>query len=252
MPIFKSSGYISKINNKILGTPWNPTRISGMLFWSNSNKKNITLVDNKITVWKDNSGYLNNGIQTYPSRQPYYIDNIINGYPALYFQSNKNITIPSLYMNRFTIFTVINSNDNNLVYEFGNNTQTATGFYLNGSTNTIGVSYSGLTSASIKNYTTNWLSSGNTWKIISHQYDGTHASHKMYINGDYAFTSTYFSYDKNPGNLNATLDLNLGSKYNATNGVDAYIAEYIVYDNYLSIDELNKIEIYLNNKYNIY
>ena len=183
--------------NKTLITSWKPSRINGLVFWGDSNSINISCSNNRVSTWLDSSGNMNNGIQTSTTKKPYYIKNVINGYSAILFQNVNNLSI-NLNLNTFTIFTVIKSINNNYVYEFGSSTETSTGFYLNGNTNAIGVSVSGITNSTIKEQPINWLSSGSTdWKIITHQYNGTHVSHKLYINSIMQYLPTYLSYNNN-------------------------------------------------------
>jgi hypothetical protein len=243
MSIFNYNNKVFSRNNKIFKTIWKPNKINGIEFWGDSNIKNIRLNDGLVYDWIDISGKMNNATQDFTAYLPTIVENVINDYSSLYFQDNKYLKLP-LYLNQFTIFTVIKSNDNGVVYSFGNN---ATGFYLSGedkaiSTNKIGYS--------IKKNSNNWLS-GN-WKILTHQYNGTHSSHKLYVNNSNINLGTYMGYDFDPGLLSYNSVLNIGSKSDGINGVNAYIAEYIVYNNYLSYDEISMVNNYLNNKYLIY
>lgn len=243
MSIFNYNNKVLVWNNKILKTAWKPNRINGIEFWSDSNIKNIRLHDGLVHGWIDISGKMNNAVQDFTAYFPTFLENVINSYSSLYFQDNKYLKIP-LYLEQFTIFTVIKSNDNGVVYEFGDNT---TGFYLSGEDKTISTNKVGY---SIKKNSNNWLS-GN-WKILTHQYNGTHSSHKLYINNSNINLGTYMGYDFDPGLLSYNSVLNIGSKSDGINGVNAYIAEYIVYNNYLSYDEISMVNNYLNNKYLIY
>jgi len=252
MPFFSYQGKVFKANNKYFKTDWKPNRVNGIVFWGDSNSRNINITNNKIYEWNDSSGNLNNATQTNDNRKPSYIDDTLNGYPVIYFQNTKSLKIP-LTLDYFTIFTVIKAFDNDIVYEFGDDTETESGFYLNGQINSLGVSNSGLSNiASVKQNTNGWLSSGGTWKIIAHQYNGTHNTHRMIINNEFVFTTTYLGYNGDPGALDMTDNLNLGSKSDGTEGVDAYIAEYIVYNNYLNYDNVSQITNYLNTKYQIF
>ena len=107
MPIFNQGGkFFTTSENKMIITPWKPNRISGLSFWGDSDTKNIIRNGNSIDSWLDSSGKLNNAVQTITNKKPIYIENIINGFPSLYFQNVSMLNIP-LYLNYFTIFTVI-------------------------------------------------------------------------------------------------------------------------------------------------
>ena len=250
MPIFSQNNLMFSSNNNIFKTIWYPNNYDSLIFWSNANKKNVVTTNDTISVWLDNSGNLNNASQSLQTRQPVHVENIINGFPALYFQNNK-VLKTELELNNFTIMSVVKASNNDIVYEYGNSTEDYTGFYLYGSTPTIAVSNSGYTNlASVKSYSNNWLSSGNTWKIITHSYNGTSNTHKMYINNIYVSMSTV--YGNNPGNLNIKQFLNIGAKSNSTIGINGYIAEFLVFNENIDNDKFKKILKYLNDKYQIF
>lgn len=250
MPIFSYNNKMFDYNNKVFTTPWKPNRISNMIFWSDANSRNIVESDGLINMWRDNSGNLNNAVQLTENRKPTVINDVINGYPALYFQNSKCLNIP-LYINYFTTFTVISSSNSNYIYEFSNDATNNTGFFLNGDTNTLKVTFvSGMTiDTSSKNYTSNWLSSGG-WKIVVHQYNGTHLSHRLIINKSNTLLTNVST--ENPGALNKLDNLNLGSRYNGSYGINGYIPEFLVYNRYLELSEIFEISDWLNSKYQIY
>lgn len=241
MSIFKTNK-IPTINNTILKTDWKPNNIPNIVFHGDSNSRNIISNNNFISSWLDSSGKMTNCIQTNNSKKPEYINNIINGFPVIHF-NNTMLEIP-LTLNKFTIFSVVKCFDNDTLYEFGDS---STGFYLNGKNNSISVN-NGLTS--IKKYNNSWLTSD--WKILCHQYNGTHYSHNLYINGTFVNLLDYYSNINNPGLLNKTSTLKLGSKIDESYAINAYMSEYIVYNDYLSYDNIIKVTNYLNNKYLIY
>jgi hypothetical protein len=252
MPYYKIDGnskYFSENNIKFY-TEWSPRSIGNMIFWGKPEKRYITKNINNISIWKDNSGMMNDAKQINGYNNPIFVENYVNGYPALFFQNDKFLTIP-LNINNFTIFTVIKSNNNKIVYEFGDNTNIETGFYLSGDRNSIAVSNSGLSNlASIKDNGINWLSD-NTWKILTHQYNGTHSSHKLFINSIFQNMNNYFSYDNNPGDITTKM-INLGAKSSGLDGTKSHILEFIVFNKYLSNSEINEVNNYLNSKYEIY
>ena len=246
--IFSQNGKVLTQNNKIFTTPWSPKDVNNMLFWGDANSRNIIKDSNGINTWKDSSGNMIDATQTNNSKKPIYLENIINGYPVLYFQ-NKSIIIPSLHLNEFTVVSVVKSFNSNFLYEFGE-TENTGGFFMNGGNNSIAVSSNGLSNASIKNNGTNWLP--GSWKIIIHRYYNSHITHNMYVNGVYFNNTTYISYNNNPGVLNKTSNLTLGSKTNDTYRTNSYFAEYMLYNRCLSINETLSISNYLNKKYMIY
>jgi len=251
MPIYTQGGKMFTQNNKMFETSWKPSRIDGLIFWGNAEKINLVESESgQISLWRDMSGIKNDGVQDTTNNKPYYKEEQINGYPALHFSNTNNISI-SATIDNFTIITVIKSEDSDIVYEFGNDTDSSTGFYLKGSSNSIAVSKDGLTgTANIRSHSNNWLIGG--WKIVTHSYGGSNSSHKLYVDDLLINTSIYFGYDDDPGSLNKTDKLYVGSKINGVDGFNGYIAEYLVFDKYLPLETIEQISNYLNNKYNIY
>jgi hypothetical protein len=253
MPYYKIDGgskYFSE-NDIKFSSDWSPRNIGNIVFWGKPEKRYILRSSNNISVWKDNSGMMNDAKQENATNNPSFVDNFVNGYPSIYFQNDRFLSIP-LTINTFTIFTVLKTKNDNIVYEFGDNTNSETGFYLSGNRNSIAVSNSGLPNlASIKDKGTSWLSD-NTWKILTHQYNGTHLSHKLFINSVYQALSDYIGYNDDPGDITSTKMLNLGAKSSGLDGTNSYMLEFIVFDKYLSYTEITEVNNYLNNKYQIY
>lgn len=250
MPVYSYNNNIFHYNNKVLESTWKPSRISSMIFWSDSSNRNVSHTNGLVHKWLDNSGKLNHAFQTTNTRKPLIVNNVKNGYPALYFQSSQFLNIP-LHINYYTTFTVVNASNNNYIYEFSTDASTNTGFYLNGSTNAIKTTFSGTTLlTSSKNFMNNWLTMGNPWKIIVHQYDGTHVNHRLIINKSIVLLTNVST--NNPGNLNKSDILYFGSKHNGSYGLYGYVLDFMIFNEYLDITTIYKISDWLNNKYNIF
>lgn len=247
--MFSSNNNLYSYNDNMFRTNYKITSIDDIILWLEPSKKNITLSNNKISSWKDISGNMNNTIQTDNSYMPKYQQNSLNGYPSILFDNDKFLKV-NLNIDYFTIFTVFRSIDNNYLYEYGEDTTSETGFFLNGDNNpTIGVSKNGTTSTQ-KTYLDNW--GIGDWRIVTHYYNGTHATHRIKINGSNVILNDYFSYNKNPGILSENKTLYIGSKANGIYGMNGNIAEYIIYNRLLNDNEMNNVTNYLNNKYSIY
>jgi len=221
--------------------------IDGMLLWLEPSKKNIVLdSQNKVIKWKDISGKLNHA---YSDLRATYQPNTLNGYPTLLF--NNNVYNVDLFINHFTIFTVFTSSDKDYIYEFGDDTDLETGFFLNGDDKSIGVSKDGTSNlSSFKEYQNSW--GVGPWRLITHYYNGTNDYHRFNINGEILPLGPYYGYDDDPGNIGETKTLHIGARLNAANGMNGSIAEYIVYNRLLSDSEMDIVQNYLNNKYAIY
>ena len=97
-----------------------------------------------------------------------------------------------------------------------------------------------------------WLSTEPEWKIMAHTYNGTHLSHKLFLNGVELSLSKLYDFDKDPGSLNLSTSLYIGMNTDQEYGINAYISEFMVYGRSLSSIEIKGVMNYLNNKYEIY
>jgi len=249
MSIFKSTNVFKSPN--ILKTIWKPSKIEGLVFWSDSSEKNIITKNSKVLKWVDKSGNLNNALQDTIINQPLFQKNVIGEHHALYFDLIHNIQI-QLSLDYFTVISVVNATNNDTLYEFGQDVSTETGFKLDGeSTSSINTTKFGSISTRRNTDNPTWLSEGSTYKIINHQYNGSHISHLLYVNNSYISTTTYDG--DNPGSLNTTNKLlTFGSEPSNSNGISGHVFELLIFNKSLSAAERNQVAEYLNSKYSIY
>jgi hypothetical protein len=249
--IHKINNYILSSKNKIFVTDWKPTKISNVIVWLESSHKNINFNSNKkINFWKDSSGFNNHAIQDNNYYKPLFIENNINNNNSLYFNNSNFLKISNIKINYFTIFLVFNASGGTYLYEYGDNISSQNGFYLTGDVPTSLITSSGLTTATMKTYTNNWMIQNYSPKIICHTYNGTASSHLMYLNNIQRLSS--YLYNNDPGSINGSQDLYIGSKNNGVSGFNGYINEFILINRAITQDENILIFNYLNKKYNIY
>ena len=234
MSIFSHKNNIFHHKNNIFKTSWKPSEISDLTFWSDIELKNLSINNNNIYRWIDKSGNYHNAIQQNILKQPTL--STYNNFNTIYFQNNDLLQI-NLSLNYYTVITVAYTLDNDILYEFGTDITTNTGFYLSGDIPTIETAKNGNTSTSIKSYTNNWLS-GNL-KIITHKYNGFHTGHTLYINDNYIPMSN--TNINNPGILNSTDIFNIGGKYDGTGGINGHLLELIIFNRNININEQHNI-----------
>lgn len=248
MAIHHQNNKIFHQNNKMLVTSWTPKKYSGLLFWSNTDTKNIDTNNTTIGSWKDMSGNNNHAYQNSNGFKPVLIKSALNGYDSIFFQWNKFLKI-NLTLDYYTIIMAIQGINSSMIYEFGNDASNTTGFYLNSSAPSIATTVNGFTgTATVKSNTPGWLM-GIGPKIVSHAYGGTHSTHKLYINqNNIALTNDYTD---NPGALGLTQTLNIGAKYDGSNGMNGFLTELIIYNRVLTQAEHLDIVTKLKSKYNL-
>lgn len=234
--------------NKSLQTLWKP---NGMLVWLDSSLKFIELDSfGNVSTWFDKSGNKSNFIQTNGNNRPSYNIKTINGNNSLHFNNKLLNSFTNINLNLYTIFTVFRSSITGYLYYYSDNANTETGFYLSTGVDTLFTSVNNLSNSTFKTY--NSWATDNTWRICCHTYNGTHNTHNLYVNDSIAPLTTYLGNNSNPGNLNSNKKLNIGSRSNLIGGMTGELVELIMYDKYLSTEEISQINTYLNNKYKIY
>ena len=243
MYIFQKNNKIFRAVSNILKVSWKPSFLDGMIFWSNSEEKNLELQNSKVAKWVDISGNMNHGLQLNDITRPLFQKNVINDNNGIYFDYKDNIKI-KLKLDNFTIISVVDITNDDFFYELENS------FNVNGSSSqSISVDKAPNYSRKNTNNST-WLADGSTYKIIQHQYNGTHLSHKLYINNQYVSMTS--SYDDDPGNLEVDGFLTFGSNVAVDNGIIGHVFELMIFDRALSNEEKDQVSNFLNTKYNCY
>ncbi len=225
-----------------------PAQISGLSLWLKAGA-GITIATG-VSNWADQSGNGNDASQGTPANQPIWVDNVINGRPALSFSSHLLTTTP-ITIGIFTIFCVFQSSATgpSLIYEHSADTNSNDGLYLwNTTTYTFLVSRNIVTTQSSKDLSLNWAAD-NIAKITTHRFDGTHANHTLHING--ILQTLTDALTANPGTTTVTDNFYIGNRFAPPQPFGGYIAEIIVYNTALSDSERQTVENYLSVKYGI-
>jgi len=247
--ILNQNNKIFVAGQRLLVREWNPSNVDGLKIWLDGSEKFVVLNNSVVECWYDRSGNLNDFRQTTGILRPSYNQGTFS---SLYFENNVLSSVNTININTFTMFVVYKSTTpTGYIYNYGNDSTTESGFFMSTGNNSIGTTVSGLTSATIKKYGSNW-GVDNSWRICCQTYDGTHLNHQLYINNNSVTMSTYLGYGNNPGILNCNKSLNVGGLYSGTSGLKGNIAEIMCYNKVLSLEEINSINGYLNSKFSIY
>lgn len=257
MPFF--SGFAkSSILNSWKATP---NSINNLMVWYDasysqgsldSSNLPISANDTKVATFVDRSGLGRNSAQSNTQKQPTWKNGAsgINGLPAYYFSNSGMVTATSLSLGVFTIFSIFKLTGSGIIYEHGPAAWQGGGCYLHG---TIGASIDVNRSSapSEKDYTSNWAL-GNVTKLACHRFNGTHATHTLKINGSDVSLTTFSSASNNPGTSLYTNTFNIGSRNGvASLPITGLLGEFLIYNRYLSDDEVVFVEKYLKSKWGI-
>lgn len=246
-------------NNPI--TKFVPTDIEGIVAWySPETIPNIANTGSVVSVWNDKSGY---GNHLYAqaggggNHTAALVTNNLNGYNnvrfnanaypnASYFQS-RNI----LPLSAFTVFGVTKRNLNSNLGMIWHHWDVAgTGVALlsfyNGS-----FVYKGASGIlQDKKYFRSFWPNGTSWMTWSQSWSGSYMHHELMVNGKNAYegkASTGYT----PGVSAVVANIGMGdsSDYGSQAAMD--MAEFIIYNRYLTDAEKDKVTWYLNDKFNL-
>jgi hypothetical protein len=179
--------------------------------------------NNPVDIWRDRTTNARNATQSNATKKPTYKTGELNGNPALSFDGGDcltTVTFPASAAS--SAFVIFKASANGLVYERGTFFNVAGDSYIY--TTTGDTSLFNGASLSAFNRSTNW-GLGSVWRFVSHENNGTHATHQFFIDG--AAQTMTAAYTNNPGSSNYTLGVNIGARNDAASlGLTGAIASY--------------------------
>lgn len=218
-----------------------PNQIPGLCLWLDaSDTKSICLgPHNGIVRWQDKSGHNSHAVLNGLNRSPLYKLNSINGRPSVIFEGNDILEInqkPNLQISKLTVFAVINiPNPNSLKFPAQVIQGSTCGFILDANKNPVfklnSRAYCVNNSILVNNSPAIWtgIYDGNNLKF---NYDGVQVA-KIGA----------------PGlNIKNSDSFRIGD----ANGFRGAVAEILIYDSPLTDRQVQNVQNYLTNKYNIF
>ena len=209
----------------------------------------IVAQGDRVSSWQDQSGYQRDAAQGTAAQQPLWTDGALNDQPGVYFDATRILATPAFALSTFTVFLVFRASNAGLVYEHSPDVNANDGSWVYTTTgSTIAVRRGATISG--KNLTANW-GADSVNRIVRHQFDGTHAGHKLFINGtDQTLTDTVVG---NPGTGASSLQqLFVGARSGVVAPLNGYIMELIVYSPQLTDADAQSLERnYLSPRYGI-
>ena len=227
-----------------------PTEISGLQLWLRADS-NVTLNGTTVSTWNDCSGNGNNVKQSTVAYQPSFVSNIINGNPVLHFDGSND------YLDGGTAMCQVGTEGMSIFIIAKHNG--STGYYITkslagGSSTRWALGYADNTIYDAYNGTFNGITrTVQNFEELSVIWNRNTLNNSLYANsekiGNWTLSNT------SPTN---SYNFLLGAYNSSTGGIPPYtgyylngdIAEIIIYNNPLSIENRDLIEKYLNNKYN--
>ena len=228
-----------------------PTDLTGCRFWGRSDMGITKAVGGGVETWADQSGNGNHATQLDSLRQPSVSYNQINGWPAITFDGTNDVLATAAFsIATYTVLMVTTGQDATNGYFFTRSTPPGESDTLYGTTgSTIYCTRAGSTSA--KNLSASWGQYGaSTAKLLTVLMDGTHAGHKLRINGSEQSLTTVTGGD--PGVVSTSDPFTIAARGDAVLSSKIKVAEVICYDRALAEDELVIVEEYLRRRYGLY
>lgn len=222
-----------------------PNQIAGNVLWLDGNDPSANGIqpanNAAISSWKDKSGNNFNAVQGTGAQQPLYKKNIQNSLPSILFDgANDCLTIPNFAVGSNITFFLAAKVNVSLLVEQSADAAANNGFWF----------YSG-NGSHLRNGGSNldsfpggaWM--GTSFVSGSFSYNGTTLT--TYLNGSSVATGSGAI-----TNNTVTATLNIGARNNGSSlASNAYFAEMIVYNRFLSITERTKVQNYLSSKWGV-
>ncbi|HXG09465.1 MAG TPA: hypothetical protein VNK04_06720 [Gemmataceae bacterium] len=228
---------------------FSPDQVAGLKLWLKADAITGLNDGDAVTTWEDSSGQNNDATQSTVAKKPTYQTNEINGKPCVRFDGFDDcLQTPAFSVGPLTAFVVLKLTTLRIIYEQSANANEAPGFWLYGSTHS--TLFVHKPAGGTARDRPGGLPTG-AWQIVTQRCDGTHAGHKLWINGDEQSLTDNLS--SNPGTAEISDVLNIGARNNGAAFASAVdIAELLIYDAAVSDSDRQLIENYLNNKYAIF
>lgn len=225
--------------------PFSPTDIAGLKLWLKADA-GVTLNGSTVSAWADQSGNGNDATQSVAIAQPTFVANALNGNPVIYFSyaGHDYFVLPNIDIESSSVFIVYKkilplAGSYALLADGTNNTYsgildwTSNQLFYNTKNN----AYKSFTGGGNDDYVTTTFNSTGL-------YTNTHAYKNGIIQG-----AGNSQQSGTGGNL---LINRIGFSQYFNSYFDGYIAEIIVYNNYLSEIQRQQVETYLHTKYTHY
>ena len=229
---------------------------SDKLVYSDSVCSTVQTTDgNPVGCWRDYSGNGNHAIQATAANQPTLQNgtgDTLNGHPMLRWDGSNDFLGTSMTVNLapFTVFVVFNATNTGFIYEHNIASFTNGGSYLlteTGGTHSV-TRLPGPTE-SWRNLTSGWGSDGN-YRIVAQTFNGTNASHNMYINGTLQTTTPVNTVDPGLNAINAALYIGDRGSGTPVYHINGNYGEFVLYSEALNSAQRLIITNYLQAKFN--
>jgi hypothetical protein len=231
-----------------------PSDIAGNVGWFRSDIGITKDASNLVTSWADQSGFGNDLTQTGGAR-PTWTSGVVNGFPALSFDPTlgaQYMATGSFSLGTFTAILVTTGQNATDAWFWNRSTGATSKDTLYGSINqTMYTERGGTVSAWDTTLGASWGQWGSsTAKSLTVRFDGTHAGHKLRINGTESGLNNNVAND--PGTSTTSDRFTLAARNDGVLPARINVPELILYNRSLLDSELFVVEEYVRRRYALY
>lgn len=212
-----------------------------------------TLTSGKVSSWTDRSGKGYHAVQATAAKQP--TPNIVGmgGHGSLVFSGGQCLQITGFQLRSFSIVTVVRNMPNaaQIVYEHSADLNSNNGCFLvsEAASATIGAKRGGTRTDKV---VAAWIAGLEPF-MVGHHYDGNHATHYCYLNGNSVTGNANGGFTANPGAGLVQDTLNIGSRNNAASAaLSGEICALAIFTPALTPGKFAAVQRHLARKYDVY
>lgn len=204
-----------------------------------------------VGCWRDYSGNTNHVVQPTAANRPTFQNgsgDTLNAHPMLRWDGNDIlVTTNNVPLGPLTVFVVYNATAEGYLYVHSPNVNFNNGSYIY-TEDTSSYSVRRSSNEDHERLSPSWGISSIS-RIITHQYNGTSASHGLYINGLLQTPVVTFTTDAGIVEANTTFSIG-GRSADTALRITGNFAEVIAYNDFLNSAQRRIVENYLQAKYN--
>lgn len=226
---------------------WLPKTVIGNKLWLHSDF-GITITGLGVSTWADQSGNGNHATQATDAKRPVYsATSWPGGMPGLTYNSvaSSQLMTPAISLGTFTHVIVAKLSSTNRYPMVHKTDGDAYMWTTTGSS--ISVTKAAVTSG--KSRAADWFAD-DAAKAVAWSYDGTHATHKLMINGTNQ-TMTDDAGVGDPGTAAVSGPIYVGGQQTGSSCSNGIYAEFITYNRALTAGELARLYVYQKAKWGV-
>ena len=227
-----------------------PSSISGLVIWLDGQQEDANLNDGDAVGTATNYGSGGNFTQATGSKKPTFKTNIINGLPVYRLDGGDCLSSAStIGISTFDVFAVFVATGHGFVYEQSadSSANDGSGIYTDSPQSRVRRT----TYSTRSTNPTGWGGNENQWHVIAQDFNGTHQTHRFWVDGSFVFTQSSSGTGPTSSTSTVTATVYVGCRNNGSFFLTGDIAELLIYSPKLSSANADRVKTYLRYKYGL-